>query len=273
MSGVSIDDPASADSLGPTGRRPVALITGATAGIGNSFARQLAARGHDVVLVARDAKRLAQVAEQLGTRYAVATEVLPADLTNPEALARVAARLSDHDHPVDICVNNAGFGLPDGFLASPIADELRQLDLLTRAVLVLCHAAAPPMIERGQGAIVNVSSVAGFGPTSTYGAAKAWCTRFTEYLAIELRGTGVQATALCPGYVRTEFHERGQMDMSALPSWAWLDADDVVEDCLRDVRRGRVVSVPSVRYRALSSLMKLVPAGHWTRLLRPRDRR
>ncbi len=254
-------------------RRPVALVTGATAGIGYSFARLLASRGHDLVLVSRNAERLAETAESLGTRYAVDAEILPADLTDPDALGRVAARVADRDRPVDICVNNAGMGLPDGFLPSPLAAELHQLDLLTRAVLVLCHAAAPPMIERGRGAIVNVSSVASFLPNSTYGAAKAWCTRFTEYLAIELRGTGVQATALCPGFVRTELHDRAGMDMSTLPSWAWLDADDVVEDCLRDVRRGRVVSVPSVRYRLLAAGIQLVPAGRWTRLLRPRDRR
>lgn len=242
-------------------RRPTALVTGPTSGIGHSFARQLAARGHDLVLVSRDRVRLESTAEQLSQRYGIDAEVLVADLTERTDMHRVAARAGDLGRPVDICVNNAGFGVRGRFVGGRVAEELDQLDVLTAAVLVVSHAAAGAMRARGHGAIVNVSSVAGFAPMGTYGAAKGWCTLFTEYLAAELHGTGVTATALCPGFVRTEFHARAGIDMASNPEWLWLDADDLVEDCLRDVRAGKVVSVPSVRYRLVAALTQVLPAG------------
>ena len=256
-------------------RRPAALVTGPTSGIGNAFARQLAARGHDLVLVSRDRSRLETTACQLSARYAVDAEVLVADLRERADMLRVAERLRDPDRPVDICVNNAGFGVNGRFVGGRLEDELGQLDVLTTAVLVLSHAAAGAMRDRGHGAVVNVSSVAGFAPMGTYGAAKAWCTMFTEYLAAELHGTGVTATALCPGFVRTEFHSRARIDMSRNPGWLWLDPDDLVEDCLRDVRAGRVVSVPSLRYRAVAALAQALPAGSARAMLwgRPRVNR
>jgi short-subunit dehydrogenase len=236
-----------------------ALVTGATAGIGAAFARRFAAEGHGLVLVARDASRLAEVAAALRERHGVEVETAAADLCEREQVERVADRLRDETRPVDILVNNAGFAVGRPFLAAALADEERMLDLLARAVLVLTRAALPGMVARGRGTVITVSSVAGFLPGGTYSAAKAWATAFTASLAGELAGTGVHATALCPGYVRTEFHRRAAMDVSDIPAWAWLDADRVVASCLADVRRGRVVSVPSLRYKAAVFLLRRIP--------------
>jgi short-subunit dehydrogenase len=236
-----------------------ALVTGATAGIGAAFARRLAAEGHGLVLVARDESRLDEVAGSLRERHGVEVEVLAADLADREKLERVAGRLRDPSRPIDILVSNAGFGVNRPFLSGEVADEERMLDVMVRAVLVLSRAAAPGMVARGRGAIVTVSSVAGFIHAGTYCAAKAWATTFTASLAADLTGTGVTATALCPGFVRTEFHERAGMDLSYLPAWAWLDADRLVADCLADVRRGKAVSVPSLRYKLAVALVRHIP--------------
>lgn len=236
-----------------------ALVTGGTAGIGYAFADGLAAQGSDLVLVARDAARLGDVAAQLTARHGVHVEVLVADLGVRDELERVAERLRDTDRPVDLLVNNAGFGLRRSFVASDVDEQEHMLDVLCRAVLVTSHAAARAMAARGTGAIVNVSSVAGFAAMGTYSAAKAWVTTFSEALATELADTGVRVTALCPGFVRTEFHQRARLDMSGLPDGLWLDADRLVRDCLADVRRGRVVSVPSKRYKVASVAARHAP--------------
>ena len=236
-----------------------ALVTGATSGLGNAFARRLAADGHGLVLVARNAARLESVGRELRDRHAVEVEVLVADLSDRADLERAAGRLDDATRPVDVLVNNAGYGLGKSFLAGPLSEEERMLDVLVRAVLVLTRAAAPGMVARGRGTIITVSSVAGFIPGGTYGAAKAWATAFTASLAGELAGTGVTATALCPGYVHTGFHRRAMKDTSHLPEWAWLDADRVVADCLADVRRGRTVSVPSLRYKTAVFFLRRIP--------------
>jgi len=240
---------------------PTALITGASSGIGLAFAQALGARSHHLVLVARDAGRLEQVAATLRTAHGVDVEVLAADLSDRTALERVADRLRDPDRPVDLLVSNAGFGIHTRFLDGDIAVEEQALDVLVRAVLVLTRAAAPPMVARGHGAVITVSSVAGFLYSGTYSAAKAWATTFTVSLAGELAGTGVTATALCPGFVRTEFHERlGVADRSRIaPDWAWLDADRLVADCLADVAHGRALSIPSRRYRVAATLVRHVP--------------
>ena len=246
----------------PESRPPTALVTGATAGIGLAFARALAARGHDLVLVARDAARLEATAADLRERHGTGVEVLAADLADRAQLQRVADRVASPQAPVDLLVNNAGFGLRRGLLdAGPegVVEQERMLDVLCRAVLVLSAAAAPAMVARGRGGVLNVSSVAGWTAMGGYAAAKAWVTTFTEGLAGELRGTDVVATALCPGFVRTEFHERAAMDVSAWPGLLWLDADELVEQALRDLRRGRVVSVPSRRYALASGVLRATP--------------
>ena len=237
----------------------IALVTGASVGIGHAFAEVLAEDGFDLVLVARDAQRLEQVAQELRTRTGVQVSVLAADLATDEGCGVVMERLGDADHPVDLLVNNAGFGLNQGFLDGDLAAEERLLDVLVRATLRLTHAALPGMVERGRGWVVNVSSVAGFLPAGTYAAAKAWVTTFTEGLSGELSGTGVTATAVCPGFTRTEFHARADMQMGALPDWAWLDARRVARDGVAAARAGRAVTVPSKRYHALVLAAQYTP--------------
>jgi short-subunit dehydrogenase len=236
-----------------------ALVTGATAGIGYAFARRLAADGNGLVLVARDVPRLDEAAALLGREHGVPVETLPADLRDRAETERVAERLRDANRPVGILVCNAGFTVGKPFLETDIVEEERMLEVLVRSVLVLTHAAVPGMIARRRGSIITVSSVAGFLPAGTYSAAKAWATAFTVSLAGELSGTGVSATALCPGYVRTEFHRRAMLDASHIPEWAWLDADQVVGACLSDIRRGRIVSVPSLRYKSAVFVLRRLP--------------
>jgi short-subunit dehydrogenase len=237
------------------------LVTGATAGLGAAFARRLAADGHGLVLVARDEERLAGTAAALRERYGVEVEVLAADLAAQDGMAAVEARLRDPARPVDVLVNNAGFGNGGAFLDVPVEDEVRMLTVHCEAVLRLTSAAVEGMRKRGRGFVVNVASVAAFMPRGTYGASKAWVVRFTEGLAQELRGSGVRFLALCPGFVRTEFHARAGMDASRLPSVAWLDADAVVAAGLRDLARGRIVSVPSLRYKAVVGFARHVPSS------------
>ncbi len=236
-----------------------ALVTGGTAGIGAEFARQLAARGDDLVLVARDAERLAGFATELEQRYRVAVEVLVADLTDREQLAVVEARLADAARPVDLLVNNAGFGVNQVFVGGDLDAEQRMLDVLVTAVLRLSHAALPGMVARGTGGVINVSSVASFIAGGTYSAAKSWVTVFSESVDRQLDGTGVTVTALCPGFTHTEFHQRAEMDVDHLPDWMWLDAPDVVRGALADFRRGKSVSVPGAQYKALSTLARYLP--------------
>ena len=238
-----------------------ALITGATAGIGAAFAQQLAARGTDLVLVARDGGRLEEQAETLRERYGVRVEVLPADLASDEGCARIEWRLGEG---VDLLVNNAGLGNPGDFHEVSRESEEHLLRLNVRAVLRLTHAALPSMVERGSGGIVNVSSVAGFAPgarSATYSASKAWVTNFTESLHLQYASQGVRLLALCPGFTRTEFHARAEMDVSGIPGPLWLDARRVVRTALDDLDRGKALSVPGGVYKAVVVLSRVVPTS------------
>jgi uncharacterized protein len=252
---------------------PTALITGATSGIGAAFAARLARDGRDLVLVARDGERLEAAAARHRER-GVAAQVLVADLATPEGRERVAARLEDRDAPVDLLVNNAGVGQGKSFIEADPAALLRQHDLNVTAVLQLTRAALPGMVQRGRGAVVNVASMLGLmtGSGSTYTAEKAWVTVFTEGLAGTLAGTGVRALVLCPGFVHTEFHERAGLDMGARRGLMWLDADRVVEECLADLARGKVVSVPSPQYKALATLIDLLPRPVLRRIVATAER-
>jgi short-subunit dehydrogenase len=238
---------------------PVALVTGPTSGIGQSFAVQLAERGYDRVLVARDRERLGKVAADLRSSYGVAVEVLPADLVDRAELARVEARLGDRERPVDLLVNNAGFGLKGRFLDNPVDTENAMLDVLVTAVLRLSHAALGPMTERGRGGVINVSSVAAFLPRGTYSAAKAWVNSFSEWAANEYRDQGVTVMALCPGFTKTEFHQRMDVGRGSAPAFMWLDADDLVATALADFEKGRPLSVPGVQYKTITAAARLVP--------------
>ena len=256
-----------------------ALVTGSTSGLGLEFGWQLAGTGHDLVLVSRDEDRLRAVAEQIRDVHDVTVEVMSVDLSDRRELERVEVRLTDPVDPVDLLVNNAGYGLRGGFLEVGIEDHEKQLDTLMRAVLVLSHAAARSMVQRRRGAILNVSSLAGYTTAGPYAASKSWVTVFTESLAMELKGTGVTATALLPGFVQTEFHERAAMSMDGLPRITWLKAPYVVEQALKDAAKGSVLSIPSVKYRTAGEMSRIAPrplvramtSPNWYRRLQARS--
>ncbi len=237
-----------------------AMITGATAGLGRGYAEALAAEGHDLVLVARNRTRLSEAAERLQQQYGIAVEVMSADLASAAARRRVVQRLQveEPERAVQILVNNAGFSANQAFVGGDYEAEQAQLEVMVTAPMQFCHAVLPGMVQRGGGSIINVSSIAGWATEGTYSAAKAWLTTFTEGLQPELVGTGVHATAVCPGAIRTEFFERAGMSMR-LPGFLWLDVDQVVRTSLADVRRGRVISVPGLQYGLLSTVTQYAP--------------
>jgi short-subunit dehydrogenase len=235
---------------------PTAFITGATAGIGAAFARRLAADGMNLVLLARDAERLEAAAERHRTTFGVDVEVLPADLATEDGIGAAERRVAAG---VDLLVNNAGFAQKGRFLDVPVDAEVTMLRVHCEAVLRLTYAALPGMIDRRRGAVINVASVAAFFSRGTYGASKAWVVGFSQGVDHDIRGKGVHVMALCPGFVHTEFHERAEMDMSGIPEFMWLNADSVVRDALRDLRRNVGVSVPGGQYKTLVGLGKFVP--------------
>jgi short-subunit dehydrogenase len=242
--------------------RKIALVTGPTAGIGHEFAVQLAQRGFDLVLVARSEGRLKEVSDEL-TQYGATSEVLVADLTRREDMQRVEDRIKQG---VDLLVNNAGFGHKQPFLENSVDDEVAMLDVLVTAVLRLSHAALSTMVERGQGGVINVSSIAGELPRGTYSAAKAYVTRFSEWADLTYRDQGVRTMALLPGFTKTEFHARMDVSRDSAPAWMWLEAEDLVREALDDYDKGRTISIPSKRYKALTAVSRYTPATVKARL-------
>lgn len=237
-----------------------ALVTGATAGLGAEFARQLAEEGHHLILVSRDADRLQAAAEALERDYSITAEVLPADLTDDGGVAAVVERLNDPARPVEVLVNNAGIGLLRPFEQNDLDDERKHLRLHVQTPLELCHAALQGMLARGSGRIINVASVAAFANRGTYSAAKAWQVAFSRWANLAYKGRGVKVTAVCPGFTHTEFHDRMGMDKTVAPRWLWLQADRVVREGLADNRKGKGVSIPTKRYKLVVAVSRILPA-------------
>jgi uncharacterized protein len=253
--------------------RPVALVTGASVGLGAAFARELCRQGYDLVLVARDFARLDELAAEL-RRSGREVETLTADLATDAGCDAVVARIGAAQRAVDLLVNNAGKGMYEAFGERSLADEEGMLDLNVRAVLRLSHAAIRAMRARGHGQIINVSSVAslvprGFG--ATYAASKAWVTAFSEDLSQQLVGTGVRVTAVCPGFVHTEFHQRAGIGRADVPDWMWLDAGQVVRTALADATRGKPVSIPGRQWKTMIGLSRSMPRPALRRIMRGRS--
>lgn len=238
-----------------------ALITGASSGLGAEYARQLAAKGAHLVLVARDRAALDESAEALRSAYGVEVEVLAADLLIPRQRTRVEQRLADPGRPIEVLVNNAGFGLPLTFETNDVQEEVDHLRLHVEVPMRLTHAALGPMLARGHGRIINIASAAAFIPRSTYGACKGWLVSFSRWANGRYAPRGVTVTAVCPGYTHTRFHERMGLarGKEGIPDALWLDARDVVAVSLRDAARGSAVSVPSLRYKVLVALARVAP--------------
>ena len=236
-----------------------ALITGASSGIGETFARKLAARGYELILVARREDRLQRIAGDLAGARALA-----ADLATSEGIEKVESVISASES-LELLVNNAGFGTKGRFWTANLAGQEQMLDVHIRATMRLTHVALRGMVVRGRGAVINVSSVAGFGQSAgnvSYCASKAWINNFCEGLDLELReaGSPVKVQALCPGFTVTEFHETLGVDRKLIPGWLWMTADAVVEASLRRLERGRVIVIPGWRYKAAAAVMRHAPA-------------
>jgi short-subunit dehydrogenase len=252
-----------------------ACITGASAGLGAAFARACAARGEDLVLVARGRARLQELAGELESAHGISVEVLVADLAEADQLGLVAQRVADSERPIDLLVNNAGFGLTNHVLEAEAGEHRRALDVMCLAVIELSCAAGRAMSARGAGRILNVASLSAWVTQGNYSAVKAWVKVFSEGLANELAGTGVSVTALCPGWVRTEFHQRAGLPTTTIPDWIWVDAQTCVTKALADTDRGKVISVPTLRWKLAAFGLGVLPrpAVRWVsrQLVRSRD--
>jgi len=254
--------------------RGLAVVTGASAGIGREFSEQLAARGYDLLVVARDGRRLEELASALAPRHGVRVEPLAADLSGEDGIGRVADRIAAVEPT--LLVNNAGFGTT-GTLAR--ADPRRQAEMVllhTLAPLRLTLAALPGLLRRNAGGIINVSSVASFlaSPGSvTYCATKAYLTVWSEGLAIELKSAGVRVQALCPGFTYSEFHQRMGARRRRAPAFMWLSAQEVVTASLRALERGGpTVCIPGWQYRAIVGALRILPRGLVGRLAHAREK-
>ena len=234
-----------------------ALVTGATAGIGESFTRLLAENGYNIVLVARDLPRLQERASALEAKFAISTKIVQADLATDEGCKAIEEFISNNQ--IDVLINNAGFGINKAFTVSQLEAEQQLLDVLVRTPMRLMHVVLPGMKARNKGVIINVSSVAGWIAGGTYSASKSYLTVLSESLHTELASTNVKVCALCPGFTRTEFHQRGRMSMKGLPSFMWLNADKLVATAWKEAVSGKALSVPGWQYQILTFVMRYAP--------------
>jgi short-subunit dehydrogenase len=244
---------------------PVAVVTGASTGIGAALARVLAARGYDLVLVARNAMRLQELGDELERVHATSSEVLAADLETESGVDRVERRLRDEARPIELLVNNAGFGTTGRFSDLPVDQEQAEIRLNVLALVTLTHAALGPMVRRGHGGVINVSSVGAYQPTplsATYGATKSFVSSFTNAIHEELRGTGVKAMVLAPGFTHTEFHVRAGVEKKdKTPGFLWQSADEVADAAMKAYDRGRAVCVPGAVNVVAAAFSASMPAG------------
>lgn len=250
-----------------TNPRGAALVTGASSGLGAEFVRQLATLGHDIVLVARNAERLTALARECEKNHGVSCEVLVADLHHESGRQAVMKRLADSSRPISVLVNNAGYGISGDLADSDDQEETEHLAIHVSVPLELTKAALPGMVDRGYGRVIVVSSVAGYLARGTYSAHKAWGLTFARSLSATYKRHGVAVTAVAPGFTRTEFHERMDMNVKGVPEFMWLSAQDVVTDALKKSRQGKAVTIPSLRYKILVGIAQVLPARwHQTRL-------
>ena len=236
-----------------------ALITGGSSGIGAEFARQLAERGYDLVLVARSAERLEATAESLHSEFGINVEVISADLADRQAVDVVAERIRDPHRTIDVLINNAGLGVHASLSHPDVSIHEHAFDVMCRAVLVLGGSAARTMRDRGAGRIINISSVQGLLTTGSYAAMKAWLVTYSQSLSTELSGTGVTSTVVLPGWVSTEWHTRAGVSTSSIPDWLWTTPQTIAKVSLRDAERGRAVSIPTARYAVIAWMLRHLP--------------
>jgi len=234
-----------------------ALVTGATVGIGESFTRLLASKGYNIALVARDEVRLHERAGELREKYGIQTFVLPADLATKGGVKLVEKYIQSYE--IEVLINNAGFAINKTFTLSNLGNEQDLLNVLVRTPMRLMHVILPGMKERKSGTIINVSSVAGFIAGGTYSAAKSYLTVLSESLNADLKGSGVKVSALCPGFTRTEFHQRARMKMKGLPSFMWLNADKLVAKAWKDAQANKPLSIPGWQYKLLMAIISITP--------------
>ena len=241
-----------------------ALVTGATAGIGESFTRLLAAEGFNLVLVARDEARLQERAQGLKDKYGAESVVVVADLATESGCAKVEEYIANNE--IEVLINNAGFGINKAFTMSDLAKEEEVFKVLVRTPMRLMHVALPKMKVRNSGVVINVSSVASFIAGGAYSAAKSYLTVLSESLHTELSATNIKVSALCPGFTRTEFHQRGRMKMAGLPEFMWLNSDELVAAAWKDALAGKPVSIPGWQYKLLVGFISIVPRSIVRRL-------
>ena len=235
-----------------------ALVTGGTSGIGLAFANALAERGCALVLVARSRERLEERAHDFEIR-GVPCEILQADLQDPAGIRAVCERLASEELPIEVLVNNAGFGLHHKLATTDTEPLTNAIDVMASATVCVGGAAGAAMAQRGHGVIINTASVSALVPMGLYSGIKALVRQWSRSLAVELRPKGVQVMTFMPGWVRTELHERSGITTSNLPGFVWLSAERVANDCLRDVDRGKTYSVPSKRFKVIAALAEHAP--------------